>query len=464
MSLRRQFSPFPDPMVSRRQFLAACGLSLLAGCADDARESGAATGTTATTTTEDSAPPLTPTPTPTPSSGADPTTEGDPSAGAGEPSDPGGSWPALGFDAANTGYDPTADGPGESVERRWRAPFAGDSAPRPPSMHEGVVYTQAATTAYAFDAADGSERWTVDLGLPAYSHAPAIADGTAYAAAIESRSPDTPGRMHALDAADGSVSWAVDTPTIDSSPKLADGRLYYLSTGDGRATVRAMDAADGSERWASGCTDCQQRRPFRMLPPAVADGVVYLSVPGGNELYALDAADGSELWRTSFDRQLTSATAVADDTLLFAAEDGTLFAADAANGELRWTRPDEAMGSVYATPAVADGTVVIASNYRVAAVDAAGGTERWAVDRSTTNNNSYVTAADGVAYVGGKTLDAFDLEDGGVRWSFNTPGSFSLFTGAIVADGVVYAGSCVKETAESRYDHYLYAIGPSGGP
>jgi outer membrane protein assembly factor BamB len=91
------------------------------------------------------------------------------------------------------------------------------------------------------------------------------------------------------------------------------------------------------------------------------------------------------------------------------------------------------MGSVYATPAVADGTVVIASNYRVAAVDAAGGTERWAVDRSTTNNNSYVTAADGVAYVGGKTLDAFDLEDGGVRWSFNTPGSFSLFTGAIVA-------------------------------
>jgi outer membrane protein assembly factor BamB len=445
-------------MVSRRRFLAACGLSALAGCADVRTTDSSADDTTTERTT-------TATTTPTTTAGGETTTEEtsrEPTAedGTTAPASVEGTWPMIGFDGANTGFNPDARGPGGGIGQLWRAPFDGDNAPHPPSIHDSVLYTQAETKVYAFDLPGGDERWSVDIDLHTYAHTPTAIDGTVYAAGFESASPTAPGKLFAFAAADGTVEWKVSTPSMDSSPKVVDGTLYFLSTtADGALRLHAHDPADGSEQWTFTASDHSRRQVFELWSPAVVGGTVYLSLAGGSWLYALDAADGSIRWEQSFDRVFTTAPAVADGTAFVADENGGVVAVDAASGKQVWSRTNDDMDGIFVTPTVGDGSVYVADNYHVLALDAADGERRWVNQSGENNNNSYLALTSDTVYAGGTNLAAYDIADGEVRWAFDTIGVFSLFTGPAIADGVAYTGACVKESADRRYDHYVYAVG-----
>lgn len=117
--------------------------------------------------------------------------------------------------------------------------------------------------AFGLDAADGTERWTFDAGGEYGSLV--VGDGLAVV--------NGSGSLHALDPATGAERWRVDG--IEIRPYSAAGGTV-VATGDTRHRdfVAGYDAADGTERWSFETDEDLTR-------PAVADGRVYVGSETG---------------------------------------------------------------------------------------------------------------------------------------------------------------------------------------
>jgi outer membrane protein assembly factor BamB len=82
-------------------------------------------------------------------------------------------------------------------------------------------------------------------------------------------------------------------------------------------------------------------------------------------------------WTFSTNGSIYSSPAVANGVVYFGSADGNLYAVDAATGKLRWKF--DAHGRVNSSPAVVDGAVYVVSlDGNLYAVDAATGKQRWA--------------------------------------------------------------------------------------
>ena len=114
---------------------------------------------------------------------------------------------------------------------------------------------------------DGSRAWTYETGHEIDSSA-AVEDGSVFCLNDDQR-------LVSVAAADGTERWSIDltpsgTSATRSAPVAADGAVVVPAGPD----VRALDAADGTERW---------RYEFDHLPPSSVvglDGVWFVS--GGN--------------------------------------------------------------------------------------------------------------------------------------------------------------------------------------
>jgi outer membrane protein assembly factor BamB len=187
---------------------------------------------------------------------------------------------------------------------------------------------------YAADAATGELRWSYATDGRVRS-SPAVADGVVYVGSMD-------GRLYAIDLATGSARWRFETEgyalnssewgfdrrSIQSSPAVVDGTVYFGSR-DGH--VYAVDAASGEERWRF-----DQEVSWCNTSPAVFDGVVYAGTSDGHFVQALDAATGEELWRTATAGRVFASPAVAGETVVVGDQAGTLFALDATTGVVRW--------------------------------------------------------------------------------------------------------------------------------
>lgn len=138
-----------------------------------------------------------------------------------------------------------------------------------------------------------------------------------------------------------------------------------------------------------------------------------------------------------------SQPACVGDAVYQATMDGTLYALDADSGAIRWQA--RTGGPIVATPAVADGRVIVGSlDGRLYAFDAGrGGEPLWVLDsqrldgESPTMRGRFVaspTLVDGTAYVGctNRTFYAVDAATGRVRWTF---AATSRLTGAAAVGG-----------------------------
>ena len=148
---------------------------------------------------------------------------------------------------------------------------------------------------------------------------------------------------------------------------------WALNQGDvaGTRATSAPPALDGEIGW-------RYQASAPVTAPLVADArAVYVAQSDGR-LIAISTRDGSELWTASVPAQLDAAPVIAGDRLFVGFRDGRVVALAAATGEIVWE--DKSPDPVTSSPIVIDGTVYVAKNGHMLALDAEDGKTLWEGD------------------------------------------------------------------------------------
>jgi outer membrane protein assembly factor BamB len=447
-----------DP-PSRRRVLSLLGAAALAGCSapatsgttDDVAGTSPTDGTDRTKTTT-TAPPTTTDTTAAPND--------QPPAPPGS----GGDWTMSGLDLANTGYNPDAAGPGGAVRRVWQTDVEGIYTMAQPTVADGTVFVASGTEAYAMAARTGDLSWTTQVDHLGHFYPVAVGENAAFVGTrtlAGSNEGGGEGTLYALDRDDGSTRWRVDAP-ITSPVKPAGDTVFYASSTGPEATVHAAAADSGEDRWTASVSG-ETGYTLVTGAPALTDDTVFVTatVDGGagnaedGVLVAFDRADGTERWRAPLHGAVTAAPVLSGETIFVGTQEGAMTARRRDDGGERWTT--ETDSRLYTTP-VTDGDAVYALlQGEVVSLGADDGGQRWRTDVGSTLINGLALTDDRV-YVGGKAVRSLDVADGSVTWEFPIPKVGGGYGAPIVLGETVFVGACIKDSMNSRYDDYMFAL------
>jgi outer membrane protein assembly factor BamB len=272
-------------------------------------------------------------------------------------------------------------------------------------------------------------------------HDPTVAGETVYAGTEA-------GGLHALGAADGDQRWQVDLgERAAGSPVHAGDRVaVVVGTTELHADQRVLAFDEGGKRrWAFA------PESWWLTVHGADDRAVYVGTnddvieTGGQTLYALDRVSGDERWRVEIGDSYRSA--FTDDTIATTSY-GRLYAIDRNDGTERWSVDIEDVGALRAT----DGTVFVQTGHgsdgAVRAYDIRTGEERWQFGEWSVGS---LTLADGL-YAGGGQLGRLALDTGEPRWRVEGP-SFvpqsPVVEERIVADGDAVAAYATDDGTEA---------------
>lgn len=218
-----------------------------------------------------------------------------------------------------------------------------------PSELDGDVFVGVTTSDGAavrsFTDADGSERWSVDLGIASIRGAPAIVDDTVYATARDSG--DGTGVLAALSVEDGEKRWSKQFDTeLQAAPAVRDG-VVYAQGSDGR--LFALDAASGESVWTAALGSKAK------TTPALGDERLVAMVE--NQLVGVSVADGAEEWRTDIGFTLINGVSRSEDRVYVGGS--RLSSLDVATGEVVWELPVPGTGGGFGAPVVLGNTVFV---------------------------------------------------------------------------------------------------------
>jgi outer membrane protein assembly factor BamB len=291
----------------------------------------------------------------------------------------------------------------------------------PPVIGYGRLYfTNNSGVMFAVNAKTGKRAWKRRVGR-CVAATPAVGEHTVFQAFMNRppcNSKATPGRLEgeviAFATGFGKIRWRTRIGPTESSPLLADGRVYV---GDWRGRVYALDEGTGRVHWTfqgKGRIKGAIAKSGNRLFVGTYDGY----------LYAIRASTGKVIWRTrSQDRlggrgQFYSTPTVAYGRVYIGSTDGKVYSYGAASGKLRWSQGSG--GYVYASPAVWRKTVYVGSySDRFYALDAATGDVKWRFQAKGDISGS-ATVLNGVVYF--STFDeltyALDARTGEPLWTF----------------------------------------------
>lgn len=308
-------------------------------------------------------------------------------------------WLQPGFSAAHSWANPheRALKPGNvaRLQQLWSQKL-GQFYVGATTQADGKVY--ACSNLYglsALDASTGAEHWSRFVGGLCGS-----ATLNAEAAFITTWSGGSPTQyaLTAVSRSDGSTLWSVPPAQGDSlgfeNPTLVGNSLYVA---DRRSGVSAFDAATGALRWKADTGMLNQQA-------TVAGGLVYVTTWGNGGV-----------------------------------SPQRVFAFSAKDGSLKWSRPTDTANSQYPA-AVAEGRVFVGSDTgTLYAFDAARGTPLWKIPFSGYVSAPIVAAGPAVIVnTGTGTISALAAATGEVRWSTVLPGSATVTSNLVLANGVIF--------------------------
>ncbi len=184
--------------------------------------------------------------------------------------------------------------------------------------------------------------------------------------------------------------------------------------------------------------------------PLIAGDKVYISSAGG-KIYCLSLNNGNKLWEYKASFPIVSSPAFYADGIFFTGTDGSMYAIST-NGSLIWSKKVE--GSIYATPAVEDGKVIIGSlTGKVHCIDAYTGNIIWDLDLNDPIESNICIDDTGQIYVAtasGK-LYCLDIDDGTELWQIS-------FSSKIVGSPAYYD----EKVFLSLFDGSVYALTSKG--
>jgi outer membrane protein assembly factor BamB len=348
-----------------------------------------------------------------------------------------GDWRQDRFSPAHTGLNPDETILNTTNVSKLQSAWTfdtGDTVPGTPVVAGGTLYLESNNGyLYAVDAEDGSLKWGSGSGGNFGEASPAYGAGLLIVGGDQN--------VTAFDASTGAVAWTAPIGYFtDGGQAIAGGVVY---TGDCIGTMHALDLKTGAELWSkTGLSSCIE------TTPAVADGRVFLgaSNTNGGRVFALDASSGHLLWR--FKTQVgiaQSAPSVVRGTVYIGSLDGHLYALDAATGRVVWK--DRLGGATHSSPGVAHGLVYIGdeSGY-LYAFHRRDGSLAWRTQVGQYVSDSSPAIANGVVYIaasdgGGGSLLALDAVTGQILFTTRLLTGEDGVNSPIVLNGMVFIGS-----------------------
>lgn len=255
----------------------------------------------------------------------------------------------------------------------------------------------------------GALAWqaTVDAG---YCDVPAIGGGKVYLPLSNPGHQANTSGLVALDQATGAVLWQSSWPSgviaalhTNTAPALVGDTLYIA---DIAAGVRAVDARTGAVKWHAPTPADVQNKGI-----AVADGRVFVTsskTPTGatpSTLYAFDAATGQLIWSRP-EEQCSfvefAPMVLGDRVITPLCLNGPMTARRASDGQLLWKRTEANASPT--KPLVGQGNTIYSPQYSgLVAIDADTGAVRWRRDARLLTN---------VAWANGMVFLAVDDNEG----------------------------------------------------
>ncbi len=257
----------------------------------------------------------------------------------------------------------------------------------------------------------------------------------------------TDGNLYAIHAVTGKKIWKFKTEgEVNSTPALNNGKLFFCSMDGG---FYCISINNGTLIWKFQ-TNGEKRADiwdYFLSSPAVHENSVYFG-SGDHNFYSLDITTGRKIWQFATNGIVHSSPAIDSHSVYFGSFDGNLYALDLRTGTLKWkfkTVGDRwfPSGEVQCGPSVSDGLVFFGSrDYNIYALNAETGTGMW----NMKENFSWVIPApsimDTTVYFGtsdSHNFYAMDKRYGTVLWKAKV--NLNIFGSCAIGKKMGYFGS-----------------------
>ncbi len=230
--------------------------------------------------------------------------------------------------------------------------------------------------------------------------------------------------------------WSVEVPPGHSSPCVWGGRIFLSTFDAGKLQCRCYDRATGKLLWTRDvpAKKIERTQAFSnpAAPTAAADEKHVVFYFGSFGLLCF-SHDGKELWKKDLPAPASRGNYGSASSPIFARDlviqvldsdkgDGRLMALDPSTGSIKWETARPLYSAGWSTPAVWEGegkpAIIVLGSKRLAAYDAAKGTELWSIGGFPAETAPSIAFGDGLLFacasgVAGRSSPAFE----GVKWS-----------------------------------------------